>query len=62
MNAIIRPRRSGRIATALELISLLTANGRWWLLPFLFVLFATSVLLVVVQVLEYAAPFLYTVF
>lgn len=44
------------------MISLLMHNGKWWLIPMLLVLFATAFLLIAVQVIEYAAPFVYTIF
>jgi hypothetical protein len=53
---------SGRVATLLELARCLVGGGRWWLLPFVVVMGLTSVLMVVVQVIEYFAPFVYTLF
>ncbi len=38
------------------------ASGRWFLVPMVVVLALAGVLLLVVQVLEYVAPFVYTVF
>jgi len=58
-----RPRRRrGRIGTLIELTRGLAANGRWWLVPFVAVLGLASILLIVVQVIEYVAPFVYTIF
>lgn len=51
-----------RLGTFGELLRMLSGSGRWWLLPFVGVLAVTSILLVVVQVIEYAAPFIYTIF
>ena len=38
------------------------ATGRWWLVPMVGALLLGSVLMGVVQVVEYAAPFVYTIF
>lgn len=63
MSRLVRPRAlRGRLATALELLVYVATGDRWWLFPFALVLLAASALLAVVQVLEYVAPFLYTVF
>ena len=51
-----------KLSTVSELAQLLLLNGRWWLLPMVAVLLATTVLLVVVQAIEYVAPFVYTIF
>ena len=51
-----------RLSTVSELTRLLVRNGRWWLLPMLAVLLLTSTLLVLVQALQYVAPFVYTIF
>jgi len=55
-----------RIATPLgalqELASLLIKNGRWWLVPMVGVMILLAAILVVVQALEYVAPFVYTIF
>ena len=51
-----------RLGTAGELFQFLARNGRWWLIPLVMILGATSVLLTVVQVIEYVAPFVYTIF
>lgn len=51
-----------RFSTTLELVRALKRSGRWWLIPMVFVFAATSVLLVVVQVIEYLAPFVYSIF
>ncbi|MBL4633462.1 MAG: hypothetical protein JKY56_06310 [Kofleriaceae bacterium] len=55
-------RMAERGRTAGELAGLLIRNGRWWLLPMLIIMSLTAVLLGVVHVIEYAAPFVYTVF
>lgn len=51
-----------KLGTFGELLSMLASSGRWWLLPFAGILAVTALLLVVVSVLEYAAPFIYTIF
>jgi hypothetical protein len=51
-----------RLGTFGELLCMLSRSGRWWMLPFVAVLAVTAILLVVVQVIEYAAPFIYTIF
>ena len=51
-----------RLRTVGEFASFLVKNGRWWLLPMLLVLGLTALLLGAVHVIEFAAPFVYTVF
>lgn len=51
-----------RFEAGRELATLLIENGRWWLIPMLGVLLLASLLLVVVQAIEYVAPFVYTIF
>ena len=51
-----------KLGTFGELLAMLAGSGRWWLLPFAGILAVTALLLVVVSVLEYAAPFIYTIF
>ena len=51
-----------RTQTIRELVELLVASGRWWLVPMVAVLLATSVLLLVLQAAEYVAPFVYSIF
>ena len=48
--------------TLRELVVVLGTNGRWWLLPMVIVLMLAALLLMAVQVVEYVAPFVYTVF
>ena len=70
MSAVSRPsflaRKARRaqlaLATLAELVRVVIASGRWFLVPMVVVLALAGVLLVVVQVLEYVAPFVYTVF
>ena len=51
-----------RIATTQDLTRLFAQSGRWWLIPLVGVFALTALLLVVVQVVEYVAPFVYTIF
>jgi hypothetical protein len=53
---------AARTSTIGELVLLIRESGRWWLLPMLFVLLASALLLVVVHAVEYVAPFVYTIF
>jgi hypothetical protein len=48
--------------TMTELVRMLVDNGRWWMVPMVLVLGLTSLLLVAVAVVEYVAPFVYTIF
>jgi len=48
--------------TLRALSSFFISTGRWWLLPMVGVLLLGGVLIGVVQVVEYAAPFVYTIF
>lgn len=45
-----------------ELFAALARNGRLWLVPMLVVFVLAAILLGVVQVVEYVAPFVYTMF
>lgn len=49
-------------STIAELFRVVVASGRWFLVPLIAVLVLAALLLVAVQVLEYVAPFVYTVF
>ena len=55
-----RMRHKARTLKALSAFFLST--GRWWLLPMVGVLLLGGALIGVVQVVEYAAPFVYTIF
>lgn len=64
-----RPQRAGvtartrmNLGTLAELAVLLWQSGRWWLLPMTIVLGASALILLVVQAVEYVAPFVYTIF
>lgn len=51
-----------RVAVLLELFRSLIRGGRLWLVPMLVIFLLAGVLLGVVQVIEYVAPFVYTMF
>lgn len=62
-------RRSGplrrwalRLGIAAELLRFLARTGRFWLLPMMVVFLLAAIVLGAVQVLEYVAPFVYTMF
>ncbi len=48
--------------TLRALSTFFVATGRWWLVPMVGVLLLGGVVMGVVQVVEYAAPFVYTIF
>ena len=51
-----------KVRTLRALSSFFISTGRWWLLPMVGVLLLGGTLIGVVQVVEYAAPFVYTIF
>jgi|GEM_PF-1073355 len=51
-----------RVAAISGLFGQLRRTGRWWLVPMVVIFLAAAAVLVVVQVIEYAAPFVYTLF
>lgn len=53
---------ASRLHTTRALTRLLIQNGRWWLLPMVAVLLLSGTVLVLVQAIEYVAPFVYTIF
>ena len=55
-------RRTASLNTLVELGRVVGRGGRLWLLPMVLVLAATGVLFTVLTLLEYVAPFVYTVF
>jgi hypothetical protein len=57
-----RRRRASRLSTAWQLLGAFRGTGRWWLTPLVVVLLVVAVTLVAVQVAQYAAPFVYTLF
>jgi hypothetical protein len=52
----------GWFGVAIGLIRMFHENGRWWLIPFVFVLFGAALLLAGIQAIEYVAPFVYSIF
>jgi Family of unknown function (DUF5989) len=50
------------VATTGEFSRAMVESGRWWLLPMLLVLGLAALLLALVAAIEYAAPFVYTMF
>ena len=54
--------RIGKTAVLWELSSMLKKHNRLWLVPFVGILALTAVMLTAVAVIEYVAPFVYTVF
>lgn len=57
---LTRMRHKARTLRALSIFFVTT--GRWWLLPMVGVLLLGGLVMGVVQVVEYAAPFVYTIF
>ena len=55
-------RRTASLGTLVELGRVVIRGGRLWLLPMLVILAGTAVLFTVLTLLEYVAPFVYTVF
>lgn len=55
-------RRAASLGTLVELGRVVARSGRLWLLPMLVVLAGTAVLFTILTLLEYVAPFVYTVF
>ncbi len=55
-------RLRARAGTLRELSAYLVASGRWWLIPLIGCFLLGAGLMAVVQLVEYAAPFVYTVF
>jgi len=69
MNAVYRARRPGPLArlggklrTIRQLNRHLIGSGRWWLVPMVVILVLTAALVVVVHLVEVAAPFVYSLF
>ena len=51
-----------RLGTAGELLAMMLRGGRWWMLPATLVLLAFAAVLLVLQSIQYVAPFVYMVF
>jgi hypothetical protein len=55
-------RVSGVSSTSAELVVGLARRGKWWLIPLVGMMGVCALLLGVVTVIEYAAPFVYSIF
>ena len=51
-----------RMGTVGELFSMFLRGGRWWMLPMLLVFVLLGLILVLLQSVQYVAPFIYMVF
>ena len=51
-----------RMGTAGELLSMFVRGGRWWMLPLLLIFLLLGLILVLLQSVQYVAPFIYMVF
>lgn len=51
-----------RLGTVGELLRLFVKSGRWGLVPLVVVMMVMGVLVMAVQVIEYVAPFVYSLF
>ena len=51
-----------RFGTIGELILMLVRGGRWWMVPMVVVLTLVGLALVLLQSMQYVAPFIYMVF
>jgi len=52
---------SERFRTVAELFRMLSANGRWWAMPFFAIIIVLSLVLGLLQAIPYVAPFIYTI-
>jgi len=50
------------MGTAGELLSMFVRGGRWWMLPLLLIFLLLGLILVLLQSVQYVAPFIYMVF
>lgn len=59
-----RARRRGgsRLRALAQLMGHFAGTGRWWLIPLVVVLLLSAVILIGIKVVQYAAPFVYTLF
>jgi len=56
-------RMTSPLQTLLEFNQLAVKSGRgWWLIPMMGTLILLAILLIFIQVIEYVAPFVYTIF
>ena len=51
-----------RMGAAGELLSMFVRGGRWWMLPLLLIFLLLGLILVLLQSVQYVAPFIYMVF
>lgn len=51
-----------RLGTAGELLAMMVRGGRWWMLPATAILLLFAGVLLVLQGIQYVAPFVYMVF
>ncbi|MBM4391489.1 MAG: hypothetical protein FJ090_10250 [Deltaproteobacteria bacterium] len=51
-----------RIGTVGELLAMMMRGGRWWMLPATITLLGIAGVLLVLQGIQYVAPFVYMVF
>ena len=51
-----------RLSTLRDIARHFSGTGRWWLMPMVSIFLVAAVLLVVIGIIEYAAPFVYTLF
>ena len=52
---------SERFRTVSELFHMLSANGRWWAMPFFAIVIVLGLVLGLLQAIPYIAPFIYTI-
>ncbi len=57
-----RRRLFSRTRTVWSLLRGCAADGRWWLMPLVIVTAVSAVLVALVQLVEVAAPFVYSIF
>ncbi|MFT7582574.1 MAG: hypothetical protein ACI9MR_004256 [Myxococcota bacterium] len=55
-------RLKGRFRTVGQLSRMFAGTGRWWLVPMVAVFVISAVILAVISVVQYAAPFVYSIF
>jgi len=51
-----------RLRTMVELLGMLRASKRWWLMPMFLILTTLGLALVGLQAIPYVAPFIYSLF
>ena len=55
-------RTRARLSTLRDLSRHFAGTGRWWLFPMVSIFLVSAALLVIIGIIEYAAPFVYTLF